>query len=182
MDFVKVAGVWLDRCAGWLVDVAAAMLVLMLVLINVEITGRYFLNYSTMISDEYSGYLFTWMTMLCLLRAQRSGRLLQVEAVVTRVPPRVRAAFDLFSALIGVAVTAVLANATWHVVSLSWRFGAVSLEASNTLMYLPQSVMPVGFALLAVGYATFACESWARLINPVADALPAHHQSSEIPL
>ena len=41
----------------------------MAVLINVEVILRYLFNSSTLIADEYSGYLFVWMTLLTTFRA-----------------------------------------------------------------------------------------------------------------
>ena len=141
-----------DWLGDWFVGLASLLLLAMGLLINVEVFGRYFFNYSTLISDEYSGYLFSWMTLLCFFYALRNDRFLRVDALVHRLRGRLHDATALVTALIGVTMSLILVQATFTMWKTTWMFGSVSLQPSQTPLYLPQIIMPLGFGLLALGY------------------------------
>lgn len=142
----------LDRLGDVFVAVSAAMLLLMMVLLGIEIGDRALFKSSTQIADEYSGYLFTWMTMCCFLYAQRADRFLRVDSVRTRLSPTARALADGIAALLAAALTAVLVYATWSTFRASVQFSAVSIQPSQTLLAIPQSIMPIGLALLTAAF------------------------------
>lgn len=142
----------LDAVSRGLLAVTTVLLLAMLALINVEVAGRYFFSYSTLISDEYGGYLFCWIVLLGLLYALRHGHLLRVGTVRDRLPPRGRAALDLVNAALGLALSLVVTYAVWSTVSLSWLFQTASNQPSRTLLYLPQAALPLGTGLLALSF------------------------------
>lgn len=146
----------LKRWTGWCCDLAGVMLAAMAVLIGVEILVRTVFGASTMIADEYSSYLFVWVTMLGFVHALQSGAFLRVDNVVARLSPRGQAASEGIAAIAGMAVTAVCSYATGLLWLNSWSFGTVSIQPSATPLYLPQAILPVGFGLLVVLYAASA--------------------------
>lgn len=146
----------LQRWTGWCCDAAGLMLVVMAALIGVEIVVRSAFGTSTMIADEFSGYLFVWITLLGFAHAIQSGAFLRVDNFVARLSPRPQAALECVSALAGMAVTAVCAYATGLLWLNSWNFGTVSIQPSATPLYLPQAILPIGFVLLFVLYAASA--------------------------
>lgn len=142
----------LDRASAALCDFGGWLLALMAGLINVEIFARYVLNRSTLIADEYAGYMFVWMTLFGFAHALRSGQFLRVEALVMRFGPRGRAMCDLLAALVGLGVAAI---ATWSASLLllsSWRFGTVSIQPSATPLWMAQVALPLGLAWLVLLY------------------------------
>ena len=159
--------VGLDRLAAALVDVAGWMLVAMVVLISVEILGRYFFRFSTLIADEYSGYLFVWATFLGFAHALRTGQFLRVEMLVVRLAPRLRNALEILAAAAGLVVAAIAAWGTWKLVYTSWRFGSLSIQPSATPLLIPQLIMPLGLLLLCLLYVE---EIWRRLAGDVGPA------------
>jgi len=171
----------LDRLGDVFVAVSAAMLLLMMVLLGVEIVDRALFKSSTQIADEYSGYLFTWMTMCCFLYAQRSDRFLRVDSLRTRLSPRGRALADGIAALLAAALTGILVYATWSTFRASVQFSAVSIQPSQTLLAIPQSIMPIGLALLTVAFLhsaiTLLLQALGRL--PFVTAAPTAQPSYE---
>ena len=141
-----------DRLGDILVAVSTVMLLLMVVLMGVEIGYRTLFQASTQIADEYSGYLFTWMTLCCFLYAQRSDRFLRVDSLRNRWSPRMRAAADGIASLLTAGLTAVLLYATWATFRASVEFNSLSIQSSQTPLWLPQAIMPVGFALLLAAF------------------------------
>lgn len=142
----------LDRLGDIFLVLAAVMLLLMMVLLGVEIGDRALFKSSTQIADEYSGYLFTLMTMLCFLYAQRHDRFLRVDSLRSRFSPRGRAVADGIAALLASMLTAVLVYATWSTFSASVQFGSVSIQPSQTPLSIPQIIMPFGLAMLTIAF------------------------------
>ncbi len=152
----------LDRASAALCDFGGWLLALMAVLINVEIFARYMLNRSTLIADEYAGYMFVWMTLFGFAHALRSGQFLRVEALVIRFGPNGRAACDLLAALVGLGVAAI---ATWAASLLflsSWRFATVSIQPSATPLWMAQIAVPLGLAWLVLLYLDLVLQTLRR--------------------
>jgi TRAP-type C4-dicarboxylate transport system permease small subunit len=139
----------LERIAIWLANL---LLVLMAALMNVEIISRYVFGRSTQIADEYAGYFFTAVTLLCFVPAMRRGRFIRVMFVVDRFPRALRLAMDAVASLIGAAVSAVFAWTTFQLAWGSFVIGSTALQAIQTPLFIPQSVMPLGFALLTLAF------------------------------
>lgn len=142
----------LTRWTGWACDFAGLLLVAMALLIGVEILVRTLGGKSTMISDEYSGYLFVWITMIGFARALQMGAFLRVDNLVQLMSARGRALADVVSAAAGVLVSAVCTYSTGVLWLGSFRLGTVSIQPSATPLYLPQLILPLGMALLALLY------------------------------
>lgn len=142
----------LDRIERVVIAVAIIMLLAMALLMNVEVFGRYLFARSTQIADEFAGYFFTAVTLLCFVPALRHGRFLRVEALVERVPRPLRAALNLLAATIGALMSAVLAWTTFQLAHSSWSYGTVSLQAIQVPLVIPQAILPLGFGLLALAF------------------------------
>lgn len=155
----------LDRLAAGLLMVSTLMLAAMVVLINVEVAGRYIFGFSTLVADEYAGYLFTWIVLAGFLHALRSDALLRVGIVLDRLSGRPRALLDLVNALLGIVLCAIVAYAAWRTVSTSLLFQTASSHASRTPLWIPQLAMPVGMALLGVGFLERAVRHLVDLIR-----------------
>ncbi len=152
MSILDTAAKVLDRGSRGLCDVAGWLLAAMAVLINVEIVLRYVFNSSTLIADEYSGYLFVWATLLGFGYALQSGQFLKVETLVSRFGTRGQYASAIVAALVGLIVAAVCAYATGALFYASWRFATASIQPSATPLWLPQILLPLAFAGLCVIY------------------------------
>jgi TRAP-type C4-dicarboxylate transport system permease small subunit len=155
----------LDRLGEVLLALSALMLLLMLALMGTEIVTRALLRTSTQVSDEYSGYLFTWMTMAGFYYAQRSDRFLRVDSLRGRLSPRARAAADAVTSLLGATLIAVLLYATWATFRTSIAFDSRSIQPSQTLLWIPQLVMPAGLALLLVAFLHSSAMAFLRALG-----------------
>jgi TRAP-type C4-dicarboxylate transport system permease small subunit len=148
----------LDRVTSGLAHFSGVLLALVVVLVNVEIVMRYLFNASTLISDEYSGYLFVWMSLLGFGYALTTGQFLRVEAFVERLRGRRRHVLELFGAVAGVVVSIVLTYACARTFLASLSFGTRSIQPSATPLWIPQLAMPLGMAWLVVLYVRIALE------------------------
>jgi TRAP-type transport system small permease protein len=142
----------LDRLERAAIAVAIIILLMMALLMNVEVFSRYLFGRSTQIADEFAGYFFTAVTLLCFVPALRHGRFLRVSALVDNVPAVIRTILDFLAAAIGAVMSGVLAWTTFGLAVASFRYGTVSLQAIQVPLVIPQAVMPLGFGLLAVAF------------------------------
>jgi TRAP-type C4-dicarboxylate transport system permease small subunit len=140
------------RWTGLACDAAGLMLVALTLLIGAEILMRTVSGKSTLIADEYSGYLFVWITLIGFAHALQIGSFLRVDNFVARLGLRGQAIADMFSAAVGVVVAIVCVYATGILVLASYRFGTVSIQPSATPLWMPQVILPLGFLALVVIY------------------------------
>ena len=166
MPILVSAGKALDRGSRIACDVAGWLLAGMAVLINVEIVLRYVFNSSTLIADEYSGYLFVWSTLLGFGYALQNEQFLKVETLVSRFGPRGQQATAILAALAGLVVAAVCTYATGALFYSSWHFGTASIQPSATPLWLPQIMLPVAFGWLCVIYVYQALRAIQQLRKP----------------
>ncbi len=151
-----------ERWAGIACDVGGVLLVGIAVLVNVEIVVRGVFNTSTLLADEYSGYLFAWLTLLGFGYALQQGAFLRVEGLIDRLSPRWRARADVLSALVGLVVAVVCTYSTATLVLATLRYGTLSIQPSATPLWMPQIVMPLAFGGLALIYLGLVVSAWRR--------------------
>ena len=131
---------------------AGLLLIALLILINVEVVARYIFGTSTLVADEYGGYLMAWITMLGAIHLLRADRHLMMTWMVDKLSPRAQNLVGICAAIIGLAISAVLLYATYLLVASSARFGTTSIQPSATKLVWPQLILPIGYALLCLAY------------------------------
>lgn len=158
----------IDRIFGALARlfdaVSVVCLVLMTLLVNTEIVLRTFFNKSTLIADEYSGYLFCWMVLLGLLAVARDDRMLKVEYGLNVMPARTRAVAIIFASMVGLVAAIAFGYSGYLLASVSRQFGSIT-TISLTPVWIPQAVLPVAFGVLALFYAFDLVRRTIRLLN-----------------
>lgn len=168
MKTIRIIGNLLDRLSVVLLVVSAAALALVLVLINVEVVSRYFLNKSTLIADEYSGYMFAWILMCGFLYAHRHGSFLNVSVLTARLSPRPAATLRAIGAALGVVLCTIAGYGAWSTFSLSVKFSATSSFASETPLAIPQVILPIGLGLLALSFLEELVSSAVTALAPAS--------------
>lgn len=144
----------LDALAFAALIVAGATLVGVLVLMNVEIVVRYLFGSSTLIADEYAGYGLAVAVLMGFVYAHRRNALLRVDIAAERLAGRRAGQAVLgLAALLSLALAVFSAYAGYKTLALSLLFQSTSAFASETPLWIPQLVMPVGFGLLALSFA-----------------------------
>ena len=123
----------------------------------VEIVARKFGHRGIPGSAVFLQHLTLWLALLGAALAARSGRLLSLSTSVF-LPERWRPAAHLFTAWVGVAVSATLAAAGLAFVRAERASGTVL--AAGVPMWVAESILPIGFALLAARAAWGASEGW----------------------
>lgn len=137
---------------GAALKLSSLMLILLVVLVNVEVFGRSFFNYSTEIADEYGGYMYAWIVLLGSVHLLRSDRYLTMTMVTDRLSPRAQAVIGMIGSFVGLAVAVISLWGCWQVWEQSVRFGTRSSQPSETRLYYPQFMMLVGYGMLVLAY------------------------------
>lgn len=130
--------------------VAAAVLVLMVLHILLEIVLRSFFASSTFVLDEFVGYGVAAMTFLALGYALEEGALIRVQLLLARSSPRARRGLEILSAGLTLALSLFLIAYFWKSVSRNWSRGAVSQSIAEVPLWLPEGLVLLGLVLFAL--------------------------------
>lgn len=141
----------LERWAGYVAAassvVSAALLLGMFGLINLEIALRYVFNTSSLVADEYAGYMFAGLVYLGLNQAIHSEKLIAIDMPGIWGRMMDHPAMRLFRAALMLGLNLVLVYAAVLTLKTSMRFESRSIQYSKTLLAIPQSVVVIGLAL-----------------------------------
>jgi TRAP-type C4-dicarboxylate transport system permease small subunit len=130
--------------------VSAALLVLMVLHILLEIALRSFFATSTFVLDEFVGYGVAAMTFLTLGYALEKDALIRVQLVLTRSPPGARRGLEILGAGLTLALSLFLIGYFWRSVSRNWGRGAVSQSIAEVPLWIPEGLVLLGLVLFAL--------------------------------
>jgi TRAP-type C4-dicarboxylate transport system permease small subunit len=172
----------LDRAGNALVTlglrIAQIATAAMVVLITSDVIARNVFKKSLLISDEVSGYLLVAMTFFGIAYGLRTGSLLRIEFILFAMPSGLRKAADVIYDLLALALTCILLYTFIHLVMSTWERHMVAPTLIETPLWIPQLAMPLGCAILAVG---FLLELRGSVMRMLGFAPPAQ-TSSEVDL
>ena len=131
-----------------------ACLVAMLVIILVEVVTRSFFHFSFEVVDEVGGYLTVAVSFLALAPAQARKAFHNVALVQSRLSARARVAWEAFFHLLALAFSLTVTVAMVRFVYRSWQQGDAASTVLRTPLWIPQSVMVIGMAVLCLVLAT----------------------------
>jgi TRAP-type C4-dicarboxylate transport system permease small subunit len=123
-------------------------LMAMIVLIAAEAIARNVFATSLQVTDEVGGYLLVAMTFLSMSVAEAHGAFHRVELIQARVGEKLRMISQIVFDLMSLGASALV---TWQLTRLtlnSWHAEDVAPTPLQTPLWLPQSTMAIGMALL----------------------------------
>lgn len=139
----------LDSVYRWCGTLAGISLALIVVLVLAQIGGR-LVGVLVPAADDYAGYCMAASLFLGLAHTFRAGGHVRVSLLIERLSGR-RRWLELWSLGAGALLVGYFA---WFVADMTWdsfRFGDRSQGIVATPLWMPQSVMAAGLAVL------FAC-------------------------
>lgn len=143
----------LDRIAGMIALVAAWTGILIMVSINLliltEVVLRSFFGKSTQIVEEFVGYGLGAMIFLGLGHALRSGALVRVDLVVSRLSDVVRRWLEVVLCLVTLAVMGFVMNYFLFSVQRNFARGTISMSRAATPMWIPEAIILLGMAIFS---------------------------------
>ncbi len=142
--------------------ISSSLLILLVILTMIEIIGRSFFDYSTMISDEYSGYLYLATVFFGLSYAFEQGSHIRINLLTSRFSEKTQEWIDVYAGLISLSVMLFVLYYCWVFMMDSYKMEMLSENFSETPLYLTQIPMPIGIALFAFSFIVFSLK---RIFN-----------------
>jgi TRAP-type C4-dicarboxylate transport system permease small subunit len=110
---------------------------------------RYFFNASIYWAEEVMLFFMVGCVFLGSGLVAWSGRQIRMDVIVGMMPPKVRAALDLFAELVFIATAIAIIVFAWPVIRDLWTFDQRSQSAEVPLV-IPQALVPIGFAIMVL--------------------------------
>lgn len=140
---------WIAAAVGLTFGAFAALAILaVLVLTAINVAGRYLLSAPLRGAEEATGYLVVAMVMLGAAEAYRRGDHIRIDILTERLGEGGARWVDLLSHVAVGAFAANLLRTGLHTVEFSQRFGAYSPGYLQIPMWIPQTALVAGGALL----------------------------------
>ncbi len=131
------------------------LLIGLVCLILTEIFLRYFFDLSTMIADEYSGYLYLASIFLGLAYTFGEGGHIRINIITSKLSKNANGFIDIVASIITLAVLSFILYRTILFTYDSYDLEMLSVAVSETQLYLTQIVMPVGIILFILAVISF---------------------------
>ena len=142
---------FVNKLSLWGAYLAALLLVSLTLLILTEIFIRYFFDLSTMIVDEYSGYLYLAFIFLGLAYTFNENAHIRINIVTSKMSEKSNRFVDVFA---GIITILILIFALYR--TILFTYDSYSMEmVSATPLYLTQLVMPLGITLFLLTILVF---------------------------
>jgi len=144
-----------SKLSLWGAYLSAVLIVSLVVLIVVEIVGRQFFDTSTMIADEYSGYLYLASIFLGLAYTFEHKAHIRINIITSRLDANKNKTIDIVASILSLAILSFVLYRTILFTYDSYDMEMLSEAVSETPLYLTQIVMPVGIGLFVLSILTF---------------------------
>lgn len=150
----KPAPSGLDRWIGFVVWLAAAagagVVLLMMSVVGYSVVNRYILGTPVTWTDELSGYLVVALVMLGAAETLRRGEHISIDLITSHLRQRGRRIADLWGNLMVLVVSVSLLISGKATIMYSLDYGILSEGYLEVPMWIPQSFLILGAALLSL--------------------------------
>src|SRR5262249_12489132 len=129
---------------------AAGLFLISSVAINfANIIGRYFFSVSIPWAEEIMLFLMVGCVFTGCCAVAWEGRQIRMDVVVSMLPEKARQFFALLSELVMIAAAGAVTAFAWPVIRQLAEFDERS-QAANFPLVVPQAMIPIGYALMAL--------------------------------
>ena len=143
--------------------VGAFAISVMMLLMTVDVLGRYFFKHPILGSDEIVGLLNVCLAAACFGYTQRLKGHIRVDLLTERLSPRVRLILDIFTNLISVGVVFLI---VWQVIAGAQEFILGTRAGSHSSLVLGIPWYP--FVLIfGIGFGVFGLAILADLVTGI---------------
>lgn len=146
---------FINKLSLWGAYLSSLLLVSLVLLILTEIFIRYFFDMSTMIADEYSGYLYLASIFLALAYTFNENAHIRINIITSKMSKKSNKIIDVFAGIITIFVLLFTLYRTVLFTYDSYEMEMLSESVSETPLYLTQLVMPLGITLFLLAVLAF---------------------------
>lgn len=152
--FARSVRRWLDRVVLWTGYLAGALFFALAFFITYDVLARKWGDAlglaTTRVTDEISGYILVVAATWGLAYTLRTDSHVRIDVLLPYMPPRLRAVADLLASLVMAGFASLFTWRIWILVEDSWETGIRSSTYLLMPLWVPQGILGVGFALLAL--------------------------------
>jgi TRAP-type C4-dicarboxylate transport system permease small subunit len=152
----------IHKGVGWLLaltrTISAVCLIGSVVINFANIIGRYVFSVSIPWAEEIMLFLMVGCVFTGCCAVAWQGRHIRMDVMISALPPKLFAFFNLLSDLVLVAAAIAVTVFAWPVIMNLAAFDERS-QAANFPLVIPQSMVPIGYSLMALLVAV-------RLLTP----------------
>lgn len=114
-------------------------------------------------TDELLRLLVLWLALAGAVAASRQDKHISIAVLDQLLPPRIRCLVQALTHLFTTTVCGFIAAYCFAFVRTSYEFGDVLM--GQVPAWLLQSVLPLGFGLIAYRYFLFTCRDFLRALR-----------------
>ena len=123
-----------------------------------EVVCRYFFKDPTVWAQETAVYIFMWTMLAGSAYTLMQGKHVRIDLLIERLPRKAQYALDVLTSLAGLAFSALVTWQSLEMLASSIRYGKVSATLLRVPMWILQSALFLGFALLTFQFAFIAAD------------------------
>ncbi len=147
---MKRLALWIDRLTDVFAYLSAFLLIITIILIVANITLMSVTGKSIMITDEYSAYMFAGFVMFGLAYTLKHNGHIRINVLTSRFSPNVQRIFRIYALIVVLVFTIYIFYYSVYMVYQAYVYQMRSDTVAQTLLWIPQLVMPIGFFILAL--------------------------------
>jgi TRAP-type mannitol/chloroaromatic compound transport system permease small subunit len=145
MSYIQRTIVLLTNLGLWTSGLAVFFMVF---LITLEVAGRKLFGFSTLVADEFSGYLLVVTTFMGGAYTLKTKGFTRMETIYNRFRGGSRWMIDLVFNLVSLVLIIIVDYWLWVHILSSYRSGLTSISIFQTPLYIPQLFMGIGVTFL----------------------------------
>lgn len=135
--------------------VSSLLFVALVTLVMVEIIGRSFFDYSTMLADEYSGYFYLASVFFGLAFTFNEKVHIRINIITSRLSEDKQRYIDIVAGVLGTVILSFALYYSFLFMIDSYEMEMLSEAVSETPLYLTQIPIVVGMAVFVFAMFTF---------------------------
>lgn len=153
---IRTVGQFLNKIMGWSVNAsafgAASIVVILMAMVVADIFGRKVLNKPVPMSYEVGAFMLVFIVFMGLAYSQRQKAHIRVEILTLRMPPKIRAAMDLFAYTLGIAIYGLIFYETFKWSYHSFEIGEYVAGLVNIPKWPSQFAVAFGALLISLQF------------------------------
>lgn len=140
----------IDRFITALNAVSGYILFFMMIMITVDVTGRYLFNSPIPGTLEFTEFLMVFVVFFSMAFVQLEKRHIRVELVTQRLPKKLDDGMSIATLLIGAVFFGLLAWQSWFSAWSAFEYREASEGLIQIPIYPPKFAIPFGSAIMVV--------------------------------
>lgn len=127
-------------------------ILLMGLMLFYEVVCRYFFRSPTIWAQEMSVYLFMWTMLAGAAYTLEKGKHVRIDLIIEHLSVRTQHILEMITSVAGMGYCAVITWQAYGMIASSISFNKVTATLLRIPMWIPQSALLLGFALLTLQF------------------------------